>query len=147
MDLTFMIFLNLIAAWRSNPLSTKSMELARHLFSPHSQSSIESATTQYCTVTSCPYKKGSVDLGYHTRCHTPVRTGYPHTPTQGNTTTLKRRQGAHAPGTMRYNCGTSYLGTDGRWSGANSPIGPWSHGYEGGAQAGPNGAIAYRTPI
>jgi hypothetical protein len=26
-----------------------------------------------------------------------VRTGYPHTPTQGNTTTLKRRQGAHAP--------------------------------------------------
>ena len=27
-----------------------------------------------------------------------VRTGYPHTPTQGNTTTLKRRQGAHAPG-------------------------------------------------
>ena len=27
-----------------------------------------------------------------------VRTGYPHTPTQGNTITLKRRQGAHAPG-------------------------------------------------
>ena len=31
----------------------------------------------------------------------------------------------------------------GRWSGANSPIGPWSHGYEsyeGGAERG------YRTP-
>jgi hypothetical protein len=37
-------------------------------------------------------------------------------------------------------CGTSYLGTDGRWNGANSPIGPWSHGYEGGAEQG------YRTP-
>ena len=36
--------------------------------------------------------------------------------------------------------GTSYLGTDGRWSGANSPIGPWSHGYEGGAERG------YRMP-
>jgi hypothetical protein len=33
-------------------------------------------------------------------------------------------------------CGTSYLGTDGRWNGANSPIGP----YEGGAERG------YRTP-
>ena len=37
-------------------------------------------------------------------------------------------------------CGTDYLGTDGRWNGANSPIGPWSHGYEGGAGRG------YRTP-
>ena len=37
-------------------------------------------------------------------------------------------------------CGTRYLGTDGRWDGANSPIGPWSHGYEGGAGRG------YRTP-
>ena len=35
--------------------------------------------------------KWSVDLGYHTRCHTRY-TGYPRTPTQGNTTTLKRRQ-------------------------------------------------------
>ena len=31
-----------------------------------------------------------------------VRTGYPHTPTQGNTTTLKRRQGAH---TRQVRCG------------------------------------------
>ena len=36
--------------------------------------------------------------------------------------------------------GTNYLGTGGRWNGANSPIGPWSHGYEGGAGRG------YRTP-
>ena len=31
---------------------------------------------------------------------------------------------------------TSYLGTDGRWNGANSPIGSWQHGYEGGAERG-----------
>ena len=36
--------------------------------------------------------------------------------------------------------GTAYMGTDGRWNGANSPIGPWQHGYEGGAERG------YRTP-
>ena len=36
----------------------------------------------------------------HTLPHS-VRTGFPHTPTQGNTATLKRRQGARAPGTMR----------------------------------------------
>ena len=36
--------------------------------------------------------------------------------------------------------GTNYLGTDGPWNGANSPIGPWSHGYEGGAERG------YRMP-
>ena len=52
-----------------------------------------------------PY--GSVDLGYHTRFHRPhsVRTGYPHTPTQGNAITLKRRQGTHAPGTNEANLG------------------------------------------
>ena len=26
------------------------------------------------------------------------------------------------------------MGTDGRRNGANSPIGPWQHGYEGGAE-------------
>ena len=48
------------------------------------------------------YKNGSVDLvvGHHTRGHTrfSVRTGHPHTLTPGDTTTLKRRQGARAPG-------------------------------------------------
>ena len=42
-------------------------------------------------------KNGSVDLaGHHTRGHTRYALGTqnPHTPTQGNTTTLKRRQGA-----------------------------------------------------
>ena len=29
-----------------------------------------------------------------------------------------------------------YLGTDGRWNGTNSLIGPWRHGYEGGAERG-----------
>jgi hypothetical protein len=28
------------------------------------------------------------------------------------------------------------MGTDGRWNGANSPIDPWQHGYEGGAERG-----------
>ena len=28
------------------------------------------------------------------------------------------------------------LGTGGRWSGANSPIDPWQHGHEGGAERG-----------
>ena len=32
--------------------------------------------------------------------------------------------------------GTRYLGTDGRWNGANSLIGPWRHGH---TRAGPNG--------
>ncbi len=31
---------------------------------------------------------------------------------------------------------TCYLGTDGRWNGANSPIGPWQHGCEGGVERG-----------
>ena len=31
---------------------------------------------------------------------------------------------------------TRYLGTDGRWNGANSPIGPWQRGYEGGVERG-----------
>ena len=31
---------------------------------------------------------------------------------------------------------TSYLGTDGRWNGANSLIDPWQHGHEGGAERG-----------
>ena len=35
--------------------------------------------------------------------------------------------------------GTRYLGTDGRWNGANSLIGPWRHGYEGGAERGAGG--------
>ena len=26
--------------------------------------------------------------------------------------------------------------TDGRWNGANSPIDPWQHGHEGGAERG-----------
>ena len=30
--------------------------------------------------------------------------------------------------------GTFYLGADGRWNGANSPIGPWPHGYGGGVE-------------
>jgi hypothetical protein len=30
--------------------------------------------------------------------------------------------------------GTLYMGTDGRWNGANSPIGSWQHGYEGGVE-------------
>ena len=29
---------------------------------------------------------------------------------------------------------TFYLGADGRWNGANSPIGPCPHGYEGGVE-------------
>ena len=33
-------------------------------------------------------------------------------------------------------CGTPYTGTDGRWNGANSPIDPWQHGHEGGAERG-----------
>lgn len=32
--------------------------------------------------------------------------------------------------------GTSYMGTDGRWNGANSPIDPWQHGNEGGVERG-----------
>ena len=51
----------------------------------------------------CLLKNGSVyckSWPPHTRPH-PVRTGYPHTPTPGGTTTLKRRQGARAPGTIR----------------------------------------------
>ena len=28
------------------------------------------------------------------------------------------------------------MGTDGRWNGANSPIDPWQHGHEGGAERG-----------
>ena len=32
--------------------------------------------------------------------------------------------------------GTPYMGTDGRWNGANSPIDPWQHGHEGGAGRG-----------
>ena len=28
------------------------------------------------------------------------------------------------------------MGTDGRWNGANSPIDPWQHGNEGGAERG-----------
>ena len=35
--------------------------------------------------------------------------------------------------------GTRYMGTDGRWNGANSPIGPWQHGHEGGAERGDGG--------
>ena len=36
--------------------------------------------------------------------------------------------------------GTSYLGTDGRWNGTNSPIDPWQRGHEGGVERG------HRTP-
>ena len=32
--------------------------------------------------------------------------------------------------------GTPYMGTDGRWNGANSPIDPWQHGNEGGVERG-----------
>ena len=32
--------------------------------------------------------------------------------------------------------GTPYMGTDGRWNGANSPIDPWRHGNEGGVERG-----------
>ena len=28
------------------------------------------------------------------------------------------------------------MGTDGRWNDANSPIDPWQHGHEGGAERG-----------
>ena len=38
-------------------------------------------------------------------------------------------------------CGTRYLGTDGRWDGANSPIDPWRHGHEGGAERGDSDEI------
>ena len=31
---------------------------------------------------------------------------------------------------------TLYMGTDGRWHGANSPIDPWRHGNEGGVERG-----------
>ena len=31
---------------------------------------------------------------------------------------------------------TSYMGTDGRWNDANSPIDPWQHRHEGGAERG-----------
>ena len=31
---------------------------------------------------------------------------------------------------------TPYMGTGGRWNGANSPIDPWQHGNEGGAERG-----------
>ena len=31
---------------------------------------------------------------------------------------------------------TPYMGTDGRWNGANSPIDPWRHGNEGGVERG-----------
>ena len=32
--------------------------------------------------------------------------------------------------------GTPYMGTDGRWNGANGPIDPWQHGNEGGVERG-----------
>ena len=32
--------------------------------------------------------------------------------------------------------GTPYMGTDGRWNGANSPIDSWQHGHEDGAERG-----------
>ena len=32
--------------------------------------------------------------------------------------------------------GMAYMGTGGRWNGANSPIDPWQHGHEGGAERG-----------
>ena len=32
--------------------------------------------------------------------------------------------------------GTPYMGADGRWNGANSPIDPWQHGNEGGVERG-----------
>ena len=42
--------------------------------------------------------------------------------------------------------GTRYLGTDGRWNGANSPIGPWQHGSRGrGRTGGPEGLLAGLT--
>ena len=50
---------------------------------------------------------------------------------------------------MAHTCyGTRYLGTDGRWSGANSLIGPWRHGYEGGAERGgrTGGGFTSTTP-
>jgi hypothetical protein len=36
----------------------------------------------------------------------------------------------------RAHYGTSYMGTDGRRNDANSPIDPWRHGHEGGAERG-----------
>ena len=36
----------------------------------------------------------------------------------------------------RTSYGTPYMGTDGRWNGANSPIDPWRHGNEGGVERG-----------
>ena len=43
--------------------------------------------------------------------------------------------------------GTPYMGTDGRWNGANSPIDPWQHGNEGGAERGDRRAyVAGLTP-
>ena len=42
---------------------------------------------------------------------------------------------------------TPYMGTDGRWNGANSPIDPWQHGNEGGAGRGDRRAsVAGLTP-
>ena len=37
---------------------------------------------------------------------------------------------------MAHPHGTRYMGTGGRRNGANSPIGSWQHGYEGGAERG-----------
>ena len=37
---------------------------------------------------------------------------------------------------MAHSHRTRYMGTDGRWNGANSPIEPWQHGHEGGAERG-----------
>ena len=42
---------------------------------------------------------------------------------------------------------TPYMGTGGRWNGANSPIDPWQHGHEGGAERGDRRAsVAGLTP-
>ena len=37
---------------------------------------------------------------------------------------------------LTYLLRTSYMGTDGRWNDANSPIDPWQHRHEGGAERG-----------
>ena len=88
--------------------------------------------------------------GPHTPSYTPKRWQKPHTRThtlesdKGHTHTLLHSKTGGAGwislrGWVPYahaHYGTSYMGTDGRWIGANSSIDPWQHGHEGGAGRG-----------
>ena len=62
----------------------------------------QSAELRACDLRAATTGTLYVDLAWpsHAWPHSGYGTGYPHTPTQGNTTTLKRRQGAHAPGVL-----------------------------------------------